>query len=443
MRNNFFWSHTLLVAQQGGYGRLYNWYCTQTQYTKVKYGYLYNWYAATDSRSITADDNWRIPSYPIVFNGAGDLYTLGSYIGGSSNGSKLLEQGSKYWDYSNGTDSFQFHARGSGRREESGEFISIKNVCEIWTSKSVDTKAVISSMYVGYFQYPGTSYNSYYKNKGLSIRLLRNSTTLTNGQTGTYTGNDGKVYKTICIGTQEWLSENLVETKYRNGDLIPIVTDNTTWSTLTTGARCAYNNDEANAFETVSIAPVGFHVPTNAEFETLITTVGGLSVAGGKLKETGFTHWLTPNTGADDSSRFSAIGTGVRDNYGVFRNIKYRGYYLTSTSEDATTARMIDMFSNNATVNNGYAWYALFKTEGRALRLLKNDSTFTPGDTVTDIDGNIYPLVKIGTQVWMAENLKVQHYNDGTPIPNVTDSAAWAALTTGAQCVYNNDIKNL
>ena len=80
----------------------------------------------------------------------------------------------------------------------------------------------------------------------MSIRLIKDSTTLTHGQTGTYTGNDGKVYRTICIGTQEWLADNLCETLYRDGSPIPEVTDNATWAALTTGALCAYNNDWNN-----------------------------------------------------------------------------------------------------------------------------------------------------------------------------------------------------
>lgn len=67
-----------------------------------------------------------------------------------------------------------------------------------------------------------------------------------------------------------------------------------------------------------------------------------------------------------------------------------------------------------------------------------NNNTNSSG-TVTDIDGNVYNTVTIGTQVWMAENLKTTKYRNGDPIPNITDNAQWSKLTTGAQCSYNND----
>ncbi len=86
------------------------------------------------------------------------------------------------------------------------------------------------------------------KKEGISIRLIKDSTSLTHGQRGTYYGNDGTRYNTICIGNQEWLCESITEITYRNGDLIPQVTDGTSWSNLSTGAYCAYNNDWSNAF---------------------------------------------------------------------------------------------------------------------------------------------------------------------------------------------------
>ena len=102
--------------------------------------------------------------------------------------------------------------------------------------------------------------SSYEAVRGTTIRLIKDVTTLSHGQTGTYTGNDGRVYRTICIGTQEWLADNLCETRYRNGDWIdgfnngiytPI--SNSTWGSLTTGALCAYDDIIDNAYTTGSV----------------------------------------------------------------------------------------------------------------------------------------------------------------------------------------------
>ncbi len=139
----------------------------------------------------------------------------------------------------------------------------------------------------------------------------------------TMTGNDGTVYKTVKIGDQWWMAENLKETQYRNGDEIPKVDYNTSWKNISTGARYGYSS-AVTFIETYgylynwyavndsrSIAPNGWHVPTDDEWNTLQNTLGG-TMAGGKLKETGTTHWDSPNTGATNKSRFTALPGGYR-----------------------------------------------------------------------------------------------------------------------------------
>jgi uncharacterized protein (TIGR02145 family) len=160
---------------------------------------------------------------------------------------------------------------------------------------------------------------------------------------GTVTDIDGNVYKTITIGTQTWMVENLRTTKYSNGDPIPNVTDSTAWSNLITGAYCNYNNDVN--FSTIhgslynwyavndsrNIAPTGWHVPSDAEWTTLTTYLGGVSVAGGKLKEAGTTHWLSPNTGATNETGFTALPCGNRSFVGKFDAVGYDGLWWSST----------------------------------------------------------------------------------------------------------------
>lgn len=131
------------------------------------------------------------------------------------------------------------------------------------------------------------------------------------------TDADGNVYTTVTIGTQTWMVENLATTKYNDGTPIPSL-DYGHWGLSEDGAYCNLNDMQSNAdvygrlynwyaVETGNLAPAGFHVPTQAEWQTLIDFIGGDAVAGGKLKEVGFTHWSVPNTAATDEFGFTVL----------------------------------------------------------------------------------------------------------------------------------------
>jgi len=213
----------------------------------VKYGALYNRYAATDIRNI-ANTGWSVPTNS-------QLIILQNYLGGNSiAGGKLKETGLTYWQTPNtdATNSANFNSRGSGHRHPISNFRYELQYHDFWNTDNFGA---------GYGGHWYVVYNSgsifgaatpSFASAGLSIRLIKDSTTLTHGQSGTYTGNDGKIYRTICIGAQEWLADNLNETKYRNGDYIhgyengtytPI--SNASWAALTTEAMCYYNDNEA------------------------------------------------------------------------------------------------------------------------------------------------------------------------------------------------------
>jgi len=154
---------------------------------------------------------------------------------------------------------------------------------------------------------------------------------------------DGNIYQTVTIGNQVWMAENLKVTHYRNGDPIPHVADFSTWASLSTGAYCAYNNDPVlvadhgrlynwyAASDSRNIAPAGWHVATDAEWQTLIDYLGGLVVAGGKMKEVGLAHWSSPNAGATNSSGFTALPGGYRRNDGNFVAKSDYAYFWSST----------------------------------------------------------------------------------------------------------------
>ncbi|MHB8903977.1 MAG: fibrobacter succinogenes major paralogous domain-containing protein [Patescibacteria group bacterium] len=141
---------------------------------------------------------------------------------------------------------------------------------------------------------------------------------------------DGNAYDTVRIGKQTWTVQNLQAKHYRDGSAIPVITDNTAWFNADKGAMCYYNNDAANggvsynqlaATDSRGIAPVGWHVPTIAEWEELWNYLGGMYVAGGYLKEAGLTHWLTPNYKADNKTGFTALPAGWRRETGVFSGL--------------------------------------------------------------------------------------------------------------------------
>lgn len=168
---------------------------------------------------------------------------------------------------------------------------------------------------------------------------------------GTLTDQEGNIYKTVTIGTQTWMAENLRTMQYNDGTAIPCVTDNTVWSGLSTGAYCNYNNTTNidtiatygrlynwHAVNSGKLAPKGWHVATDAEWTTLITFLGGESIAHGKLKELATTHWTNPNFGATNESGFTALPGGLRDDNGFFGNLGLYGYWWSDTESEANTS---------------------------------------------------------------------------------------------------------
>lgn len=168
---------------------------------------------------------------------------------------------------------------------------------------------------------------------------------------GTMTDQDGTKYKTVTIGTQTWMAENLRTTTYNDGSAIPNVTDHDKWKHITYGAFCNYNNTTNidtiatygrlynwDAVHTGKLAPSGWHVPTDAEWTTLTNYLGGDSVAAGKLKETGTTHWDHPNVDATNETGFTALPGGYRSQYGNFDGIGSYGSWWSATKSTSLNA---------------------------------------------------------------------------------------------------------
>ncbi len=207
----------------------------------------------------------------------------------------------------------------------------------------------------------------------------------------TVTDIDGNTYRTVKIGDQWWMGENLKTTHYRNGDLIPNVTDDSEWIGLQTGAYSNYNNDTSHGAvygrlynwyavdDSCCLAPEGWHVPSDEEWKQLEIYLGmSRSDAdasgwrgtdeGGKLKETGTSHWDTPNTGATDEVDFRALPGGSRDGYdGSDRDLGFGACFWSSSEYGIYAAWGRSLYSYRSGVNRYYG-YKLYGFSVRCLR---------------------------------------------------------------------------
>jgi uncharacterized protein (TIGR02145 family) len=165
---------------------------------------------------------------------------------------------------------------------------------------------------------------------------------------GTMTDQEGNEYKTIVIGTQEWMAENLKTSIYRNGDVIPTGLSSSQWNNTVQGAWSYFQNDASRncpfgklynwyaCVDARELCPTGWHVPTDADWTVLSDYLGGEAIAGGKMKTPGISDsatglWSTPNFGATNSSGFSGIPGGYRLLQGPYSNLEFIGYYWSSS----------------------------------------------------------------------------------------------------------------
>jgi uncharacterized protein (TIGR02145 family) len=194
------------------------------------------------------------------------------------------------------------------------------------------------------------------------------------------TANPPPPPSTVTICSQVWMTRNLDVTTYRNGDPIPEVSDPTQWKNLTTGAWCYVNGDAStNATygkmynwyaitDPRGLAPTGWHIPSKTELSTLATCVGGEYIAGGPLKTTGTNDWMSPNTGATNSSGFSALPGGRRTNQGVYNSFGTTGSLWSSTEQAPTAGWGYSLF--HTSVLSIFTTHD--KVEGLPVRLVKD-----------------------------------------------------------------------
>ena len=187
---------------------------------------------------------------------------------------------------------------------------------------------------------------------------------------GTMTDQDGITYKTIQIGKQVWMAENLRTTKYNDGKDIPHVITKEELFKLDSGAYCIYNNTfqvdygavygrlyNWFAVNTGKLAPVGWHIPTMSEWDTLITLLVGEVIAGGKMKEVGILHWTNPNIGATNESGFTALPSGQGNDTSIsFGSDSATGDWWSSSGFGDTFSFVCYMYFSDgmATIGTNY-----------------------------------------------------------------------------------------
>ncbi len=441
---------------------------------------------------------------------------------------------------------------GGNITSDGGSAILTRGICwNTQTNPSISNFKTSNGIGSGIFvsQITGLSPNTTYyarayasNSSGVSYGNEISFTTLQNGSNvSTVTDIDGNIYDTVAIGSQVWLKQNLNTTKFNNGNPISLITDVTQWSIVDSAAYSNFNNSISNptnygrlynyfvVSDTRNICPIGWHIPSQAEWNTLITYLGGSSIAGGKLKEIGITNWLTPNTGATNSSNFTALPANKRGSDGIFTISGESAFFWTSTLSTTTRGFYKNIDYNQEGINEGNHSFR----NGLSIRCIKNvasnptlsttsiinigpnsavsggnivsdggsaiiakgvcwstasnpsisNSTTNEGSgnnffistitglipntiyyvrayatnsagtaygniisfttlqnsvfAISDIDGNLYDTITIGTQVWMKSNLKTTKYRNGNPINESNDP--WQSLITGGCADYNDD----
>jgi uncharacterized protein (TIGR02145 family) len=213
----------------------------------------------------------------------------------------------------------------------------------------------------------------------------------------TVTDIDGNVYHTVTIGTQTWMVENLKTTRYRNGDPIGTTSPATLDISSETDPKYQWvfedNQNDLPVYgklytwyavtDNRGIAPEGWHVPTDAEWTTLINFLGGDIVAGGKLKEAGTVHWKNPNTGATNEYGFTGLPGGCRPENGIFDgggvlvgDKHHYGAWWSASEKNSNTAwnRYLSYKDSAITFfDNTYGYDG--KKWGFSVRCIKDDPT--------------------------------------------------------------------
>jgi uncharacterized protein (TIGR02145 family) len=194
------------------------------------------------------------------------------------------------------------------------------------------------------------------------------------------TDSEGNTYKTVRIGDQTWMAENLKTTEFSDGTSIPVVSDTSAWSALVSPGVCWYNNKGDSIREIYGalynfyaaasgkLCPSGWHVPSDVDMQMLLNFLGDTLTGGGSLKEKGTAHWKTPNTGAVNNTGFTALPAGIRYFEGSFSSLSWFTSFWSSTEYDTGKGWYLRLYYGDAAAQMNTA----SKKDGFSIRCMKN-----------------------------------------------------------------------
>lgn len=432
------------------------------------YGKLYNWYAVNDLRGI-APEGWRI-----VTDEDWDIAI--KFLGGERLANSTMKSKKEWLNGENGSNQSGLTILPSGLRYDNGNFGYSQQHGVYWSNSSKDAKTA----FYRYFDFPqgGISRLAHDKSHGFSVRCVKevnnangdsNSEDIVPNDISFLETNNNITpakLKSVVIGTQTWTTENLNVSTFQNGDMIHEARTVEEWRNAgekKQPAWCFYNNDPKNGEkygkiynwyavnDPRGIAPDGWHVATENEWIELISQAGGLD--NGMSKLVSCNDWRSI-INCHDRFGFSALPGNARDRDGKFGLPGY-GIWWTSSSEGSYSSKRVFFNSdlNNIEFNGGDNRY------GFSVRCVKNsifaktnveskkESLNKNTNDVVDADGNVYKTVRIRDKIWITENLKTKHYNNGVPIPYVEELSKWTQISTPAYCepspYYDNQNEGL
>lgn len=397
---------------------------------EIKYGLLYNWFAA--SHPNIAPIGYHVPT-------AAEFQTLSNYLGGDSvSGGKLKEPSLDHWDSPNVVDATPsgFDAFGGGSRIDNGSFYEFLMASYFWTTTSVTSNWSLALRIIN--SDTNVSFPAYNKTNGFSLRFIKDNST----DNGSVTDYDGNVYNTITIGTQVWTTSNFKCTKYNDGTPIENVPLAARWIKMDTvipdyGHLYKLNSLIYDSTNNRPIEPnTNWKVPTTEDYQALFTQLGGTGTAGGALKLDNPAFWNDGNV-LGTASGFNSLAAGysyISDTYLI--DYRYSARFCAMNFIDNLFYYYYGIYNyiydDNIVVANNPAAY------GFSLRFIWVGIGAAPS-TLTDREGNVYPVVQIGSQYWTAKNFKCTTDRNGDAIPEYFNTDIYAAYKAGVNCAYDND----